>query len=448
MRTRSKIQLLAVALLMSISLRLQAGDCMRFCNITMTPDSSDNVKTANQIEEDNDEPLMRSVARHFAIYYCLNGVDIDGQYLDNIWQLGQIRKFLSISPKIDSITIRSFASPEGPYSRNVWLSRKRAESAKDFLLKMVPEGSSLTADKIKLDPVPENWDGLTEEIEKNYHEEDRELVLGILRSDIGTESKKMSLKSLDGGRSWRHIIDENMPRLRYATWICVWVDPGIDHVEKRFTDYPSTPSRLALIPQPEPVPPVLPEYERQMVLAGRTNLLVPGLNFGVEIPVGRHFSIGADYWYPWWLAKSNKYCGEMLGWFIDGKYWFTGRNGKYEWTRDDKLKGHALGLYAGGGYYDYQKRKSGYQGEYIDFGVDYTFGMPIGRKKWMRMEFNVGVGCILTQARHYTPTSDWADLIKDPDVKQNYYTFFGPTRVGISFVLPLIVKRQIKGGAR
>ena len=222
---------------------------MRFCNITMTPDSSDNVKTANQIEEDNDEPLMRSVARHFAIYYCLNGVDIDGQYLDNIWQLGQIRKFLSISPKIDSITIRSFASPEGPYSRNVWLSRKRAESAKDFLLKMVPEGSSLTADKIKLDPVPENWDGLTEEIEKNYHEEDREQVLGILRSDIDTESKKLSLKSLDGGRSWRHIIDENMPRLRYATWICVWVDPGIDHVEKHFTDYPSTPSRLALIPQ-------------------------------------------------------------------------------------------------------------------------------------------------------------------------------------------------------
>ena len=214
---------------------------MQGCNITMTPDSSDNVKTVNQVEEANDEPLMRSVARHFAIYYCLNGVDIDEQYLDNVWQLGQIRKFLSISPKIDSITIRSFASPEGPYSRNVWLSRKRAESAKSFLLKMVPEGSLLTADKIKLDPVPENWEGLTEEIERNYHDEDRDQVLGILRSDIDNESKKLSLKSLDGGRTWCHIIDENMPRLRYATWICVWVDPGIAHVEKHFTDYPSTP---------------------------------------------------------------------------------------------------------------------------------------------------------------------------------------------------------------
>ena len=95
-----------------------------------------------------------------------------------------------------------------------------------------------------------------------------------------------------------------------------------------------------------------------MILAGRTNLLAPGLNFGVEIPIGRHVSIGADYWYPWWLAKNNKYCGEMLGWFIDGKYWFSRPGGKYEWTRADKLKGHALGLYAGGGYYDYQKRKN------------------------------------------------------------------------------------------
>ena len=315
---QSKSQLFAVALSMLISYTVQAssftgeGDSTRISGTDI-----DTIQTVRQSLRDLDEPTMRSVSRRFAIFYCVNGVDIDEQYLDNIWQLGQIRKFLSISPKIDSITIRSYASPEGPYSRNVWLSRKRAESAKNFLLKMIPSGSSLDADKIKLDPVPENWEGLTEEIEKNYHEEDRDQVLEILHSDIGTELKKTRLKALNRGTSWRHIIDENMPRLRYATWICVWVDPGIAHVEKHFTDYPSTPSRLALIPQPEPVSPVLPEYERQMILAGRTNLLVPGLNFGMEIPIGRHFSVGADYWYPWWLAKSNKYCGEMLGWFID-----------------------------------------------------------------------------------------------------------------------------------
>ena len=93
---------------------------------------------------------------------------------------------------------------------------------------------------------------------------------------------------------------------------------------------------------------------------------------------------------------------------------------------------------------------SGYQGEYIDFGVDYTFGLPIGRRdhKWMRMEFNIGVGCMMTQARHYTPTHDYTQLIKDPGIKQKKYTFFGPTRAGISFVLPIIVKHKVKGGER
>lgn len=50
----------------------------------------------------------RSVERRFAIYYWLDRVDIDEHYLDNEWQIAQIRKYLLISPKIDSITISSY----------------------------------------------------------------------------------------------------------------------------------------------------------------------------------------------------------------------------------------------------------------------------------------------------------------------------------------------------
>lgn len=396
--------------------------------------------------------VARSVARRFAIYYWLDRIDIDEHYLDNEQQILQIKKYLLISPKIDSITICAYASPEGVYERNVWLARKRAEAARRFIVNNIPEGSSLNGDKIKLQPMDENWEGLRAEIEANYKLQNKDKVMRILDSNVGNDTKKWRIQNLDNGYTWHYIIVNHMPKLRLATWICVWVDPEVpalagigpqeaEDIRPAALAQPSLPS----VPM-DLAPAKL--YDRQMIMAGRTNLLVPGLNFGVEIPIGRHVSIGADYWYPWWLADSNKYCGEMLGWFIDGKYWFTGRNGKYEWTRADKLKGHAIGVYAGGGYYDYQKRRSGYQGEYIDFGVDYTYGLPIGRKKWMRMEFNIGLGCILTQARHYTPTSGYEDLIKDPGVKQNYYTFFGPTRAGISFLLPIITKRQIKGGAR
>lgn len=399
------------------------------------------------------ETGMRSVARRFAIYYWLDRIDIDEHYLDNEWQISQIKKYLLISPKIDSITICAYASPEGVYERNVWLARKRAEAARRFLVNNIPDGSSLTGDKIKLQPMNENWEGLKAEIEANYTLPNKDKVIRILNSNVGNDTKKWRIRNLDNGYTWHYIIVNHMPKLRLATWICVWVDPAVPALAGLEPQEAENGRPMALA-QPSPLSPgnnievPKPLYDRQMILAGRTNLLVPGLNFGVEIPIGRHVSIGADYWYPWWLAKNNKYCGEMLGWFIDGKYWFTGRNGKYEWTRADKLKGHALGIYAGGGYYDYQKKRSGYQGEYLDLGVDYTYGLPIGRKKWMRMEFNIGVGCILTQARHYTPTSDYVDLIKDPGIKQKYYTFFGPTRAGISFVLPIIARRKINGGAR
>lgn len=131
----------------------------------------------------------------------------------------------------------------------------------------------------------------------------------------------------------------------------------------------------------------------------------------------------------------------MLGLFIDGKYWF-GKNR----TEEDKMTGHALGVYAGAGYYDYQKLRSGYQGEYIDVGVDYTYAIPVAKGK-LRMEFNVGIGWIHTVARHYTPTEDYTELIRDPGIKHRKYNFFGPTRASVSFVVPIRVKVR-KGGDR
>ena len=179
-----------------------------------------------------------------------------------------------------------------------------------------------------------------------------------------------------------------------------------------------------------------------MILAARTNLLMPALNVGIEVPVKYNWSVGADYYFPWFLARSNKYCVEMLAWFVDGKYWF-GRDRREE----DKLTGHAVGVYGGFGYYDFQWLESGHQGEFLDVGVDYTYSIPLAKDR-LRMEFNIGLGWIYTVARHYTPTDDWSELIKDPGIRHRKYHFFGPTRASVSFVVPIRMKtRYGKGGA-
>lgn len=393
-----------------------------------------------------------AIVENFAIWYKVDSIDINPTYLDNRRQMDHIIHYLETSPRIDSITIFSWSSPEGRYSRNLWLSRERAKAAKKFLLRHSPDSAKLNAGKIHISPIAENWQGLIDLVEEGYSRGDREQVLDILYDQtINDQIRKTRLQKLDRGRSWRYMIENYMPHLRTATWVCVWVeappvlpDPGI----RRDTLICHRGSILVPPPPPRPVLQPVEEKEKKTIFAVRTNLLVPALNVGLEFPIKNHWSLGIDYYYPWAVSDKNRWCGEMLGLFVDTKYWITGE--KYKWAKDDRLKGHAIGLYAGAGYYDYQNIRHGYQGEYIDTGIDYTFGLPVGPKdnKWMRMEFNIGFGWVRTWARHYTPSDDFSQLIKDPGVKNLVFDYFGPTRASISLVLPINATYKKKGGER
>lgn len=170
---------------------------------------------------------------------------------------------------------------------------------------------------------------------------------------------------------------------------------------------------------------------RKPIMAVRTNLLVPALNVGVEVPIGNHWSVGADYYYPWvWPKKDNKDCFEMLSWGIEGRYWF-GKNR----TEYDRLKGHSVGLYGYMGYYDFERNYHGHQGEFVNVGIDYTYAMAVGKRKGLHFEFSLGVGYIYSQARKYTVIEAGAPLISDKITKNIGY--FGPTKANISLVVPI-----------
>jgi hypothetical protein len=177
---------------------------------------------------------------------------------------------------------------------------------------------------------------------------------------------------------------------------------------------------------------------RKTVVALRTNFLMPVYNFGLEVPLGDHFSLGFDYYYPWMKSERNSWCSQLIGGFVEARYWITGE--RHAWTADSRLKGHAIGLYAGAGYYDLQNFDKGNQGEYIDAGLDYTFALPIAAGR-LRLEFNIGLGYLQTVYRPYTMSSDHTELIKDPSIRQKTTTFIGPTRGGISLVVPINVNR-------
>ena len=189
--------------------------------------------------------------------------------------------------------------------------------------------------------------------------------------------------------------------------------------------------------------PVAASCRRRPLLALKTNLLFDAAlmpNVEIEVPVGKRWSVNGEYAFPWWQFDRGKYCMQVLMGGLEGRYWLGSRK-----SREDRevLTGHFLGLYAGGGKYDLQWGEKGYQGEFfIAAGVSYGGATRIARH--LHLEFNIGIGLLRTDYRHYHARDNYQTLLWQENGK---YTWFGPTKAKISLVW-LLNRRVKKGGSR
>ena len=189
--------------------------------------------------------------------------------------------------------------------------------------------------------------------------------------------------------------------------------------------------------------PVAASCRRRPLLALKTNLLFDAAlmpNVEIEVPVGKRWSVNGEYAFPWWQFDRGKYCMQVLMGGLEGRYWLGSRK-----SREDRevLTGHFLGLYAGGGKYDLQWGEKRYQGEFfIAAGVSYGWATRIARH--LHLEFNIGIGLLRTDYRHYHARDNYQTLLWQENGK---YTWFGPTKAKITLVW-LLNRRVKKGGSR
>ena len=381
----------------------------------------------------SEEPLKEN----FAIHYRVNETVVDEDYMGNKEQIHKIKHYLVNSPRVDSITIYAWSSPDGLYNKNRSLSRKRASSAKRLLLQHSPDSAKLNSGKIKISPIAENWEGLTALVKEGYSRKDREKVLAILGDDtMGSDSKKRELMKLDKGRTWKYLADNYLPQLRAATWVCVWAEviQGMPEVAAVVQDSLEQPYiGLAPLP-PYDYKPVLPQEESRTIAAVKTNLLydaVTAVNFAVEVPIGERWSIVAEDVFPWWSwgPNRNKYAFQMVEIGIEPRYWF------YKKEDADVLEGHFVGVYGMSAKYDFQwDRSLCYQGEYWSTGVTYGYSLPV--KEWLKLEFSASVGFMRSNYRHYQPSPEYENLYLD-EYRVGVLSYFGPTKVNVSMVIPL-----------
>lgn len=178
------------------------------------------------------------------------------------------------------------------------------------------------------------------------------------------------------------------------------------------------------------------EAGRQKVLLGvKTNLfydVVLTPNIEVEVPVGNHWSLNAEYQYGWWLKK-HTFCWQIEAGGMEVRCWFGRR----------PMNGWFVGAFFSGGIYDFQLKKTeGHQGEFFLPGCSGGYIYKVG--KHFALEFSAGAGYVITNHTRYRVEDDKWLMKAEP--RQRYKSLV-PAKLKVSLVWMLYGKGK-KGGAR
>lgn len=404
--------------------------------------------TGVQSQENNHGPDVSG--KPMVLYFRFDKAVVDKGYMDNDRTLRHLEEILSdrsLTGRIDSINILSFASPDGDRKYNERLAKERSTAIKGYLVWKYPH-----LDQYRIHPRPkgENWKELRRLIAGDKNLPNREEVLQIIDRNPNSDRCKALLRKLDGGSSYRYIQGRLLRYLRNAAVCMVWIRPdNLPALPK------PAPARAEALNQPcEPSYTNMKSFQEQQkqtmrnvratekrpLFAVKTNLLFDAAlmpNIEIEVPIGNRWSVNGEYMFPWWLLDGDKYSLQILTGGLEGRYWLGSRENR---MNRKVMTGHFLGLYAGGGKYDLQWKENGYQGEFfIAAGISYGYAHEIARN--LRLEYNIGIGLLRTDYRHYHARDNYQTLLWQENGK---YTWFGPTKVKISLVW--LLNRKVKTG--
>lgn len=378
--------------------------------------------------------IKNDTIHHITIYFGLNQSSIDRNYTGNINTTALLDKLLTDSLQVsclDSITVFAYTSPEGSIDSNYQLSAGRSESVRAYLQQHYPH---LNPAIIITHNKGEDWNGFRNKVINDAQLPDKEEVIALMNyHSQNKEKQKRLLKHLNGGKTYAYIKSHILPELRRAevtiynleslqadeacsTKSEVWQDTTA--YADRTIPVVKSSDELILTESSQP-------ESRRVLVAIKNNLLYDlalAPNIEVEVPLGRTWSVNAEYKSPWWCNNGKHRCYQMISGGVEGRYWLGNRQ------KRNQLTGHFLGLYGEGGNYDFQFGGDGYRGKYyMASGLTYGYAKQLG--KHLSIEFSLGVGYLTTEYRKYTPYED--DLV---GVKYGQFNWIGPTKAKISLV--------------
>ncbi len=394
---------------------------------------------------------------------------IDLSYHDNGNALNNIKSAIEEAQQrgtLSSVKIQAWASPSGNAESNLRLALNRTNELAAWII----ANCNIDTGKVEKISGGVGWDVLLGQLAASdlaYRQEVIEIIETTpvwIHDSKGrlVGSRKKILMELDHGRIWRDMEKRFFPYIRSSLAVVMETneeEPLDGTTIKAVTGKPLPAAATDSVDMAETVTPsdttateaeaeitdsVLPMEDnsgaRTCPFALKTNLLFDILaapNVEVEVPIGKRWSVMGEWWFPWWVSKDDDWCYQLLYGGVEGRYWLGNR------SRRDVMTGHFLGVFAGGGKYDFEWDDAGYQGEfYIAAGISYGYAHKIA--KHLRLEYNIGIGFLQTEYRHYHGEEDNKYLVWQSNGR---YTWLGPTKAKVSLVWMLPIGKR-KGGAR
>ena len=381
-----------------------------------------------------------------SLHFRFNRSLLEKEFLNNNRELDAFAQFYSSSTSkysIDSISIHASSSPEGDLDYNITLAHKRLQAIRGYFRWRYPALKQSSANTYY---TAFRWSSLIPDIRADKSLSCAEEIIDILQNEhnVPRATIEWRLKQLDKGEVWSQISRQHLRYLQraeitiYTSLKVTKVDTiGVESSIKIEYDHALNAKKidityadsLKLLPKERDIKAICPKATNKQkdLFALKTNLLFDALtlvNVEFEVPINKRWSVAGDWIFPWWVGKNNDKALQILAGTAEGRYWFGNR------THKPNLTGWFAGVYAGGGLYDIQFQKKGYQGEFfIMGGLSGGYAHTINKRGNLRMEYSVGFGYIQTDYRYYESEDNNKYLVWKRDGR---YTWMGPTKAKVS----------------
>lgn len=330
--------------------------------------------------------------------------------------------------EIVSITVYGAASPEGGIGYNKGLSKRRADRIASYIAEV--GGGRISPEVIA---VGRDWKGLYDLAVADSELPSREATLDLLcrlamPNDKESEDRMFAqLKVLDGGKPYRYMYGRLFPELRKAGVKVVAVyrvddlvsDGRVSPLETSFAE----PNGISISAKGD----VMQEVRKKPWYVGvKTNMLYDALlvpNGGLEIYLGKNWSIDAYWMYAWWKSDRVHNYWRTYGGDVELRKWLGSA------ARRKPLTGHHIGAYAQIVTYDFELGGRGYLADRWSYaaGVSYGYSLPVAKR--LNIDFSMGLGYMGGEYKEYLPQDGhyvWQST------KRRHW--IGPTKAEISLV--------------